>query len=91
MHRDKLRYVSGEAHLRRYPFSENSDSLFCEACGSRLLVDYKPETDMLYLAMGNIDGNVDCPPGYHQFVGSKAAWFEITDDLPQYDEWADED
>ncbi|MDX6472014.1 MAG: hypothetical protein QOK22_830, partial [Gaiellaceae bacterium] len=23
----------------------------------------------------------------HIFVGSKAPWFEITDDLPQFEEW----
>jgi hypothetical protein len=34
---------------------------------------------------------VDVPiirPREHIFVGSKAQWFEITDDLPQYDEYA---
>jgi len=33
---------------------------------------------------------VDAPairPTEHIFVGSKAAWFEITDDLPQFDEY----
>jgi hypothetical protein len=25
--------------------------------------------------------------GAHIFVGSKAAWFEITDDLPQFNEY----
>jgi hypothetical protein len=27
-------------------------------------------------------------PAGHIFVGSKAPWFEITDDLPQFDEYA---
>jgi hypothetical protein len=27
-------------------------------------------------------------PACHVFVGSKAPWFEITDDLPQYAEYA---
>jgi hypothetical protein len=27
-------------------------------------------------------------PTKHIFVGSKAAWFEITDDLPQFEEHA---
>jgi hypothetical protein len=38
------------------------------------------------VAMGSL---VDAPsirPTEHIFVGSKAAWFEITDDLPQFDE-----
>jgi hypothetical protein len=34
---------------------------------------------------------IDAPtirPTEHIFVGSKAAWFEIADDLPQFDEYA---
>jgi hypothetical protein len=27
-------------------------------------------------------------PACHVFVGSKVSWFEITDDLPQYAEYA---
>ena len=89
--RGQFSYTSGEEHLKAYPFSERSDSLFCEHCGSRVLVDFRPETDMLYITMGTVDGDVHCPPGFHQFVGSKAPWFEITDDLPQYDGWSDQD
>lgn len=85
--RDAFRYTSGEDCLRTYSFSEKADSIFCNKCGSRILVDYKPEADMLYLAMGMIDGDVSLPPGYHQFTGSKARWFEISDDLPQHDGW----
>ncbi len=85
--RDELIYVSGENSLRTYSFSQNADSLFCETCGSTVLVDFKPETDMLYIALGTVDGDLDCPSGFHQFVGSKAPWYEICDDMPQYDEW----
>lgn len=83
--RDEFSYISGEDNLKSYSFSENSDSIFCDHCGSRILVDYKPDADMLYITMGTVDGDVSCPPGYHQFVGSKAPWFEISDDLPQHD------
>ncbi len=88
--RDKFAYVSGEDNLRTYSFSENADSLFCENCSSTILVDYKPEAHMLYITMGTVDGDVDCPSAYHAFVGSKAPWFEITDDLPQHDGWPDD-
>jgi len=88
--RDELTFTSGESDLRKHPFSDNADSIFCGVCGSRLLVDFKPETDMLYITLGAIEGDVVFPPGFHQFVGSKASWFEICDDLPQYDEWPDE-
>ena len=85
--RDKFRYVSGEADLKIYASSETSDRVFCAECGSNILVDFKPEPETLYLCMGTVDDNPACPPGYHQFVGSKAAWHEITDDLKQYDLW----
>ena len=88
--RDKLSYLSGEANLKAYAVSEKADSLFCDNCGSRVLVDYKPETDMLYITLGTVDGDVSCPPGFHQFVGSKAPWFQITDNLPQHDGWPDQ-
>jgi hypothetical protein len=34
-----------------------------------------------------VDGDLECPDGFHQFVGSKAPWFEITDGLPEHDGW----
>jgi len=37
--------------------------------------------------IGTVDGDPLRPTGYHQFVASKAAWHEITDDLEQYDVW----
>lgn len=88
--RDAFSYVSGEDGVRRYSFSEKADSIFCATCGSTLLVDFKPEADMLYITMGTVNGDVDCPGGYHQFVGSKAPWYEICDDLPQYEGWPED-
>ena len=37
--RDAFKYVGGEDHLKSYPFSENPESLFCDSCGSRILVE----------------------------------------------------
>ena len=87
--RTDFTYKSGESDLKKYAFSENADSIFCGVCGSRILVDFKPEADMLYITLGTVVGDVECPPGFHQFVGSKAPWFEICDDLPQHHEWPD--
>ena len=88
--RDRFRYLEGNADVRAYPSSNTSDRIFCAHCGSNILVDFKPEPESLYICMGTIDGNPACPPAYHQFVGSKAAWHEITDQLPQHDEWPPE-
>ncbi len=89
--RDQFSYVCGESSVKAYAFSDRSDSIFCGTCGSRILVDFKAEADMLYIALGTVDGDIDCPPGVHQFVSSKAPWYEISDDLPQFDDWPDEE
>ena len=85
--RDAFRYVSGEDHLNAYASSKTSDRIFCAECGSNILVDFKPEPEVLYVCMGTVDGHPACPEGYHQFVGSKAPWHEITDDLAQHEDW----
>jgi len=41
----------------------------------------------VHVALGSL---VDAPsirPTKHIFVGSKAPWFEITDDLPRFEEY----
>jgi hypothetical protein len=39
-----------------------------------------------HVAMGTLIDDPAIRPTKHIFVGSKAPWFKITDDLPQYDE-----
>jgi hypothetical protein len=90
VNRDSFHYVSGESTLKTYASSEQNDRVFCGICGSNILVDCKPEPQVLYLAMGTVNGEPERPPGYHQFVGSKASWFEINDKLLKHDSGADE-
>jgi len=85
--RARFRYVSGESDIKVYASSEFNDRVFCAVCGSNILVDSKQDPETLYISMGTVDGDPTCPPGYHIFVGSKAPWHEITDDLEQYDTW----
>lgn len=85
--RDKFRYLSGEGDVSKYDSSNTHQRLFCSNCGSNILVALDTEPDALYVAMSIIDGDPPRPPGYHIFVGSKAPWHEITDDLPQHDEF----
>jgi hypothetical protein len=59
----------------------------CGACGS-FLFSVVQDGARVHVAMGSL---VDAPstrPTEHIFVGSKAPWFEITDGLPQFDEYA---
>ena len=83
--RDKFRYLSGEDEITSYTSSATHQRLFCSNCGSNILCALDSEPDDLYVSMSMIEGDPPRPPGYHIFVGSKAPWHEITDDLPQYD------
>lgn len=85
--KESFRYVSGETDVRVYASTDAIDRMFCTHCGSSFLSDFKAEPDRLYVAMGTVDGDPECPPGYHFFVGSKAPWIEIGDGLPQWQEW----
>jgi hypothetical protein len=87
--RDRFRYAAGGSDVRTYASSETIDRVFCGICGSNILADFKPEPEVLYITMGTIDGQPTCPPAYHQFVGSKAPWYDIGDSLPQHDAWPD--
>ncbi len=80
-----FRYLSGEADLTTYASSATHERGFCSVCGSNILVSLNEEPDVIYLSMGAIDGNPAHPEGYHIYVGSKAPWHEITDELKQHD------
>jgi len=89
--RNGFQYLSGEECLSCYASSPTHGRVFCNRCGSNILVELTEEPDMLYLAMGVVDGNPQLPPAYHIFVGSKAPWHEICDDAPQYETFPEEE
>ena len=82
---DQFRYVSGESDTSAYASSDNHSRVFCSQCGSNILAALDEEPDALYLSMSTIEGDPPRPAGYHIYVGSKAPWHEISDNLKQYD------
>jgi len=84
-------YLTGESSLGHYASSASHDRVFCTNCGSNILVAIDDEPDMLYLAMGTVNGDPQLPSGYHIFVGSKAPWYTITDQDEQYDTFPEEE
>jgi hypothetical protein len=81
--REKLTVTKGAGALLIHGSPDNHDA-HCRACGS-LLYSLVRQASWLHVTMGTL---VDAPsirPTHHIFVGSKAPWYEITDDLPQYD------
>ena len=64
----------------------DSESFHCRKCSSLLYVAVRGRT-YAHVLMGTLVDTPSIRPDRHIFVGSKAAWFEITDDLPQFDEF----
>jgi hypothetical protein len=82
--RKKLEITQGRDILLVFGEDDLNDTR-CGTCGS-LLFSVVRNGDYVHVAMGSL---VDAPslrPTEHIFVGSKAPWFEITDDLPQSEE-----
>src|SRR5262245_58767407 len=81
--RGKLEVTDGLDTLHVYGDDDLNDTR-CAVCGS-LLFSVVREGEYVHVALGSL---VDAPsvrPTEHIFVGSKAPWFEITDDLIQFD------
>ena len=80
-----FRWVQGEALLSGYRSSPGTTRTFCRVCGSNLISVFDDRPEVLGLALGTLDDDPGIRPGLHIFVGSKAPWYEIADDLPQYE------
>ena len=84
--REKLELTSGSDDLLVVGDEELNDTR-CRTCGS-LLFSVVRGGEYVHVAMGSLIDAPSIRPSEHIFVGSKAPWFEITDDLPQFEEHA---
>jgi hypothetical protein len=84
--RDKLKLTKGEGDLMIHGEALNNDT-HCRRCGS-LLYSVVRAGAYVHVAMGTLVDDPTIRPAMHIFVGSKAAWFTITDDLPQFERHA---
>ncbi len=81
--RTKLVVTEGQDKLLVFG-KPDLNNTHCRLCGS-LLYSVVRDGAFVHVAMGTL---VDAPtirPTKHIFVGSKAPWFTITDDLPQFE------
>jgi hypothetical protein len=81
--RDRLEIVRGGDAIMTYGGAEAHDA-HCRSCGS-LLFSVLRQGSYAHVAMGTLEDAPTIRPSMHIFVGSKAAWYEITDDLPQHE------
>ena len=81
---------SGEDSLRSFAVTGKMTMHFCGGCGTMLYTTHEDYPGFVYVSLGILDGGDELQPTCHEWVGSKAPWYEILDDLPQFDEWSNQ-
>jgi hypothetical protein len=94
--RSDFKWIRGEELVTYYEATRGYRRGFCRVCGSPILnraelhsrvAESHPQSlNEFGIALGTLDDDPGVRPESHNFVGSKAPWFEITDDLPQFPE-----
>ena len=82
---EHFRITAGASAVRVFRSSAAAMRSFCSTCGSNLEWRGTADPERTSIALGTLDDDPGTRPGLHIFVGSKAPWFEIHDDLPQFD------
>ncbi|MDQ0572825.1 hypothetical protein QFZ42_004659 [Variovorax paradoxus] len=85
--RHQLAIAEGQDKLLVFGEKDAGD-MHCGQCGS-LLYSVVRDGTFVHVTLGTLIDNPSIRPNAHIFVGSKAPWFTITDDLPQYNEHVD--
>jgi hypothetical protein len=85
--REHFELLCGAELIRAYrPAPGAAVKAFCAVCGSSLFGGEWPAGPEVSIRLGSVDGDPGIRPQYHTWVGSRACWDEIQDDLPRHDE-----
>lgn len=79
-------WLGGEGLVRYFQSSPGTHRGFCSNCGSPVLTRFDADVRHYGIALGLLDDDPVLRPTMHVHVASKAPWYDITDELPQ---WAD--
>lgn len=77
-------WISGQDLVKIYEAPSGGGWCFCRECGSTLAGTDKGK--ITTVALGTVAGDPGIRPEFHIFTSSKAQWYDITDDLPQFEE-----
>lgn len=80
----KFQISRGQTSLVLYG-EERGHNAFCKQCGS-LLYSLVRDGAFVHVTLGTLVDEPSIRPTAHIFVGSKASWEQIADDLPKHDE-----
>lgn len=83
-----LEWLTGEDQLRAFkpPDAKRFTNQFCQACGSRL-PRQPPGSDVVVLPAGSLDSEAPIMPQARIYMGSRASWSCVGDELPGFEEF----
>lgn len=79
--------LSGAEQLKAYESSPGKQRVFCAHCGSPIYSRTSKLPGVLRIRAGSLEGDLATRPAWHAFTVSRANWWELHDDLPQYPEF----
>ena len=84
---EALKFTTGESLVVEYklPTARFFGTAFCAACGGAL-PRRSSERGVVIVPIGALDADPEIHPMAHQFVASKAPWYDIHDGVPQFAE-----
>ena len=80
---EDLKIVAGREALASFESSPKKQRYFCSGCGSPIYSHGEGTRGIVSVRCGTLDDDPGVRPAVHGYVASKAAWWEIRDDLPQ--------
>ena len=81
---ETFQFTAGEAHVSCFSRS-GGGRYFCSLCGTRLFSRADSKADHLSLIVSSLDQEPPAGPVAHFNIESKAGWYEILDDCPQFE------
>ena len=82
---EQFHLQAGQALLSEFESSPGVFRVSCRTCGSPLYSRRASQPDQVRVRIGTLDTVPAAAAMMHIFTGSKAPWFEIHDNAPQYD------
>jgi hypothetical protein len=83
--KDYFKWLKGEEFIQVYKPSSEINRSFCKICGYCIPSIFE-EYNNVVVPAGTLDDDPNLKPIVNIYIGSKASWYTITDNLPAYEE-----
>ena len=85
---DRFSVVHDDGTLRHFENTPGAKRYFCGTCGSPVFARVDSDPDHVRVRLGTLDRDAAAEIIAHVWVGSKARWDCIADDLPRFEQGA---